>query len=287
MDVGHLAAPAPEPLEGAGDRPPGGSPAHHGQVGVGIAGCRRLRDPVGHGRHPGRPDVDHPLVVGRVVADVAAAVLLLDAADPVHQAGGAGDGPGPDQPVVALKGPEDGLAVGAGAVGLGGEGEGDGGQVLDIGDAPGLGPVGQVPVRQHYHRGAVLDGQPHRLDGGEEAVRRAASSHHRQGGLAVAAVHGQHQVGRLGLGGQPGGRPAPLDVDDHQRQLQADGQADHLGFEGQTGAGGDGDPDVAPVAGPQSGADRGDLVLGLEGAHAEVLVLGQLVEHVAGRGYRV
>ena len=34
-------------------------------------------------------------------------------------------------------------------------------------------------------------------------------------------------------------------------------------------------------------ADAGDLVLGLEGPHPELLVLGQLVEDVRGRGDRV
>ncbi len=39
--------------------------------------------------------------------------------------------------------------------------------------------------------------------------------------------------------------------------------------------------------GPDGGADAGDLVLGLEGPDPEVLVLGQLVEDVRGRGDRV
>ncbi len=39
--------------------------------------------------------------------------------------------------------------------------------------------------------------------------------------------------------------------------------------------------------GAERHADRGDLVLGLHGADPEVLVLGEFVEDVAGRGDRV
>ena len=46
-------------------------------------------------------------------------------------------------------------------------------------------------------------------------------------------------------------------------------------------------PRAPPKAAPEGGADARDLVLGLEGAHTELLVLGQLVEDVRGRGDRV
>ena len=95
------------------------------------------------------------------------------------------------------------------------------------------------------------------------------------------------QVGRLGLGGQAGRGPAPLDVDDEQRQLEADGQADGLALERDARAAGGGDAEVAAEGGAEGRADGGDLVFGLEGAHAEVLVLGQLVEDVGRRRDRV
>ena len=46
-------------------------------------------------------------------------------------------------------------------------------------------------------------------------------------------------------------------------------------------------PEMPGEARPEGGADAGDLVLGLEGGHAEPLVLAQLVQHVGGRGDRV
>ena len=70
-----------------------------------------------------------------------------------------------------------------------------------------------------------------RLDGGVEAVRRAVRGDDRQRRLAVAAVHRDVEVGRLGLGRQAGRRAAALDVDDQQRQLQRDGQADGLALQ--------------------------------------------------------
>ena len=92
------------------------------QLGVLVADDLERRDVVGDGGDLGGPQVDHLLVVlGRVV-DVAGAVLLLDAADAVHQARRAGDRPRPGQRLgVAQVRPELGLAVGVDVVLLGGE----------------------------------------------------------------------------------------------------------------------------------------------------------------------
>ena len=123
--------------------------------------------------------------------------------------------------------------------------------------------------------------------GGLEAVRRGLGRHDGQRRLAVAAVHGVEEVGLLGLGGEAGGGSAPLDVDDQERQLEADGQAHGLRLEVDARARRGGHPQRAAEGRAQGGADAGDLVLGLEGPHPELLVLGQLVEDVRGRGDRV
>ena len=154
---------------------------------------------------------------------------------------------------------------------------------VEVGQAPRLGAVGQVAVGEHDHRRAVLHGQPDGLDGDGEAVARRLGRQDRQGRLAVAAVHGVQQVGLLGLGRQPGGRPAALDVDDDERQLEVDGQADRLGLEVQARAAGRGDAEGTAEGRAEGGADAGDLVLGLEGADAELLAPAQLVEDVRGR----
>ena len=103
----------------------------------------------------------------------------------------------------------------------------------------------------------------------------------------MAAVHRHHQIGRLGLGGQTGGRAAALDVDHDQRKLKAHGEPEGFALERNTRATGGRDADVAAIARAEGGADGGDLVFGLEGPDAEVLVLRQLVKDVARRRDRI
>ena len=167
-----------------------------------------------------RPQLDHPLVVQGRVVDVAGAVVLLDPSDTVHQPRRAGDRPGTCQRrLVAQIRPELGIALVVGVVELGREGHRDVGQRVDVGQEPGLGPVGEVAVGEQDHRRAVLQGDPDRLDGGVEAVRRTVRSDDGERCLAVTTEQGDVEVGRLGLGRQAGGGAAALDVDDQQREL--------------------------------------------------------------------
>ena len=161
------------------------------------------------------------------------------------------------------------------------------GRSSTAGIAPGLGAVGEVAVGQQHHRGAVGDGDPDGLDGRVEAVAGGLGRDDRHRRLAVAAEHRLEQVGLLGLGRQAGRGTAALDVDDDERQLGHDGQADRLGLERHARARGGGDAEVAGVGRTDRGTHPGDLVLGLERRHAEGLVLRQLVEDVGGRGDRV
>ena len=100
-------------------------------------------------------------------------------------------------------------------------------------------------------------------------------------------VHGVQQVGLLGLGGQPGGRPPSLHIDDHQGQLEVDGQPDGLRLEVEPGPAGGGHPEGSPERRAQRGTDTGDLVFGLEGTDAELLAPAELVEDVRRRCDRV
>ena len=161
------------------------------------------------------------------------------------------------------------------------------GQVGDLGDPPRLGAVGEVAVGEQHHRRAVGDRDPGGLEGGVEAVAGGARRHDRHRRLAVAPEHRLQQVGLLGLGRQPGGRAAALDVDDQQRQLGHHREADRLGLQRDARAGGRGDAQRAGERRADGGAHAGDLVLGLERRDAERLVLAQLVEDVGGRGDRV
>ena len=67
-----------------------------------------------------------------------------------------------------------------------------------------------------------------------------------------------------------------------QRQLQRHGQAGGLAFQGDARTTGGGDAEVAGERRAERHAGRGNLVFCLHRAHAEVLVLGELVQDVAG-----
>src|SRR5205085_4428138 len=115
-----------------------------------------IGDVVGDAGDLGGAHARHALVVDAVVVDVARAVFLLEAADAVLETGGSGDGPGPRQVLVAQVRPELGVAIGIGVVRLCRELDGDVGQVVDVGQLPRLGAVGDVAVGEQQHRRAVL-----------------------------------------------------------------------------------------------------------------------------------
>ena len=189
--------------------------------------------------------------------------------------------------LVAHVGPERLGAVGVGVVGRRGERGVDRGERVDVGDAPGLRAVREVRVREQDHRRAVGDRDADRLERRVEAVARRLRRHDRQRGLAVAPVHREQEVGLLDLRGQTRRGPAALDVDDEQRQLEADREADRLALEVDARAARGRHAERAAVARPDRRGDRRDLVLGLERADAELLALGELVEDVRGRRDRV
>ena len=90
------------------------------------------------------------------------------------------------------------------------------------------------------------------------------------------------------LVGIPVDGPGPLDVADDQRQLDRHGQADGLGLQQHAGPGGGRSrPASRRRTAPRAAPTAADLVLGLERADPEALVLGQLVQDVRGRRDRV
>ena len=164
---------------------------------------------------------DHQVVVGRVVGDVAGAVGLLDAADPVLQARRAGDGPRPGQRLAGRAGRAGRLSPSP--VPLGSVAK----STLQVGQRRRR--PGAATARSRWRGSRRTAGStgvryvmrdPGRLDRGVEAVGRRARRDDRHRRLAVAAEHRLQQVGLLGLGRQAGRRAAALDVDDDQRQLE-------------------------------------------------------------------
>ena len=113
MGVRDLLAAGAHPADRGLDRAPRAPPAEHEQVGVVRVVDLDRRDVVGDARHLLGPEAHHVLVVLGVVVDVAGAVLLLEAADAVHEAGRARDRPRAGQRLgVAQVGPEVAVVVG-------------------------------------------------------------------------------------------------------------------------------------------------------------------------------
>src|SRR5205814_10421147 len=76
-------------------------------------------------------------------------------------------------------------------------------------------------------------------------------------------------------------------VADDERRAGGDREADRLGLEREAGARARGDADRAAVRCADRGANRRELVLGLERADAEVTVARELMEQRRGRRDRV
>ena len=129
----------------------------------------------------------------------------------------------------------------------------------------------------------MLHGDLTRFESETEAVAGRRGCEHHHGTLAVAAVERLHQVALFGLGRQTRRRAAALDVDHHQRQFGHDGQTERFAFERKSRAGGRRDGEIAGEGGADGRADAGDLVFGLHGLHAQLLVFGQLFENHRGR----
>ena len=191
---------------------------------------------------------DHQVVVGRVVGDVAVALALLEAADAVLEAGGAGDRPGPRQGLlVAQVGPE--VLVARAAVGswLGSVAKSGSmaRQVVDLGDPPRLGAVGEVAVGEQHHRRAVGDRDPGRLEGGVEAVAGDCGATIGTGASPLRPNIACSRSACSVLVGRPvEGPPRWTSIDD-QRQLGHHRQADRLGLQRDARARGGGDAEAS------------------------------------------
>ncbi len=122
-----------------------------------------------------------------------------------------------------------------------------------------------------------------RFDRRAETVSRTLSRNNWQRRFSVATVHRHQQVGLFGLRWQSGAWSAALHVDDDHRQLQhqAESHAFALKRDSRSTAGRDGHRST------EGSSDRRtngcDFVLCLESANTEILVLGKLVQNVAGR----
>ncbi len=220
-------------------------------------------------------------------------VALLQPADAVLEPGRAGHRPGAGQGLLVaqvgpeLRAPRRSWRCGR-VVGLGRERRVDLRQVLDVGDLPRLGAVGEVAVGEQQHRGPVGDRDPDGLDRVARSSRRA-----------TAARRSAPAPRRCGRTSPAAGRPARSWWAARSRARRAARRPPAAAA--PSSRPGRSSPPSARCPGPEvvvtprrpaergaeGRADAGDLVLGLEGGHAEPLVLAQLVQDVRGRGDRV
>src|SRR4029450_5096573 len=82
-------------------------------------------------------------------------------------------------------------------------------------------------------------------------------------------------------------RSGALDVDDEERELERDREADRLGLQDDSRAGTRRAPAPPAEGGPAGRAARGDLILCLEGPHVEVLEMSELLEYARRRSDRI
>ncbi len=94
------------------------------------------------------------------------------------------------------------------------------GELAGVDRVEGLLALGDLLVGEDDHRGLVVLGDVEGLHRDAEGVGHRRGRQHRPDHVAVGGKHRREQVGLLGLGGQPGGGPAPLHVDDHQRAVR-------------------------------------------------------------------
>ena len=154
--------------------------------------------------------------------------------------------------------------------------------VYVVWDAPCGRTVGDEGVGEEDDGRHVLHGQLSRPESHVEAVRRGGGGYDHERALAVTSVEGLHEVRLLALCRHTRRGTAALYIDDDERKLCDNGQADGFTLQCQTGAGGRRGTQATGERGTDGGADTCDLVFGLHRDHAEVLVLREFVQDVGG-----
>ena len=167
---------------------------------------------------------------------------------------------------------------------------------------PGRSPAGRRPTgirhgsdeearnvsEQQDHRRAVADRDPHRLERRRRSSRPACSARSpaaatRRGGRTAPSAG---PTARSWSASRSTGRRAARRSIDH-RQLEHHRQPDRLGLQVHARAARRGDAEPAAERGAQRHPGGGDLVLGLDRAHAELVVARELVQQLGGGRDRI
>ena len=162
------------------------------------------------------------------------------------------------------------------------------GSDVGVRDPPRLGAVREVRVGEQVDRRPVLERDPRGLDRHVEAVARGRAASTGTGDSELRPYRTMSRSACSGFVGIPVDGPARWTSMISERQLERDGEPDRLRLQHDPGPGGRRQiPSAPPNEAPSADADGRDLVLGLERAHAEVLVARELLEDPGGGRDRV
>ena len=121
------------------------------------------RDVVGDAIDLGGTDLGHPVMIVTVIGNMTAVVILLDAADTMHQPGCAGNGPVPCQRLFVAQ-------IGMEPFWVGAEIDREISDGVGVRNFPWLRRICEEAVGKQDNRRHVFRGQPHGFDRSFEAV---------------------------------------------------------------------------------------------------------------------
>ena len=208
-----------------------GAPADDGQRPVILPNRHILKRNVA--RDPGDlvgTSLGHPCVIVGIIRDVARVVIALEAADAMLESWCPRFHPGPGERLGIAQERMKSFRIGAIA-------DREFRQIGFLRNAPRLRGMREIAVAQHDDGCHVLRRQAHRFDGDVEAIRGRRRREHREWGIGVAAMHRLEQIRLLRLRRHAGRWTGALRIDDDERQLRCDGEAQHFGLQRDAGAG--------------------------------------------------
>ena len=207
-----------------GDGSMRGAPGDDQQIAVGISRGHDVGNILGDGFNFCSANANHVFVIERFVVDVAGDVLFFQTADAVFEPRRSGNGPGARE------------SIGIAAVGF--EVDRIGRKLhfeirngFEIGNAPWLGSVCKIAIRQDDDRNHVFNSDPRSFDGRPEAIAGRSGSDYGNRSLRIASEKSLQQIGLFGFGRQACRWTAALDVADDERQFERHGQADRLALQ--------------------------------------------------------
>ena len=160
--------------------------------------------------------------------------------------------------------------------------------LLGLGDHHLLRHVADALVEHHHDGYAEFLGQVESRDGEVETLLRGIGAERDDAVVAVRTPARLHHVGLRRQGGQAGGRPSALHVDEDAGRLRHGGVSDVLHHQGEAGAGGHREGFGAAPDGALDGDGGGQFVLHLNEDAADGRdSRGKSFDHLGGRRDRV